>query len=501
MRRILAQTLAIGVAVLALAGPLSADGRVALVVGMSDYASLVPLENPARDAARIGATLERVGFDVTTLIDTPAGPLRDALDEFAFRAETADLALIYFAGHGVEVQGQNYLIPVDAEVGSNRDVQRASVSLRDLMASVEGARKMRIVILDSCRDNPLDGTLDQEALAQDVAAEAATRSVGEAGLAPAAPDRGTLVAYAARHGMVALDGGGENSPYALALADALDEPGLEISLMFRQVRDRVLEMTGNLQEPHTYGSLPGTPFYLAGAAAGDSTVGAEDLRVAWSDIDGDQETKLRRLAEAGDTRSLVGLAYIRLNAADDRYAPGEAATLLTAAADGGSAEAQFELAKLYEAGLGVPQDTARALQLYRAAADQAFPDALNDLGFLHFQGGLGLTRDPKLALDYFRRAAELRQPEAMYNYASLIDDGLVEGQGPEEAAALLYRALRTGNSAVYKLLSEKPGMFKPETRKALQRELSAYAFYAGPIDGDLGPGTQRGIRAAYGLTD
>ena len=480
----------------AVALPAMASDRIALVIGMGAYVSVPVLDNPVNDARGIGETLERVGFDVTTLLDIPGEALRAEVDKFAFRAETADLALIYYAGHGVEVQGENFLIPVDARVTSNRDIQRLSLSLDDLLAAVDGARRMRVVILDSCRDDPFGGALDLDALAQTPAATPGTRSTG-GGLAQPSPDRGTLVAFAARDGEVALDGTGRHSPFAQALIDALPQP-VEISLMFRQVRDAVLRQTGNLQEPHTYGSLSGTPFFLAGDQA---QLASFDPDTAWSEIPRDQETQLASLAEAGDTRSMVGLAYMRLNAADPRYAPGEAATLLERASDAGSAEAQFELAQLYEKGLGVVQDDARALELYRAAANQGFADALNDLGFIHFQGGLGVVRDPALALSYFEQAANLRQPQAMYNFAALIDDGAIPGKGPEDAARYLYRALRTGAEDVFEVVRDNPTMLKLETRKALQEQLRDFGFYASVIDGDFGPGTQRAIRAAYGLSE
>ena len=480
--------------------PLLAADKVALVIGMGDYETIPALENPVRDAEGVADTLEAIGFDVTRVIDQGADRLRDELGAFAFRSETAEIALVYYAGHGVEVQGENFLIPVDAAVGSNRDVQRQAVSLDDLLTAVDSARAMRVVILDSCRDNPFGDALDLDALAEREATEG-TRSAGGGGLAPPSPDRGTLVAFAARAGEVALDGIGEHSPFAQALMDAMDDPGLEISLMFRKVRDEVLQRTRNRQEPYTYGSLSGEPFYLAGPAGPDSEVASDDLKVAWSDLRPEQEVQLAALAEGGDTRSMVGLAYMRLNEADPRYAPEEAADWLHRAAEAGSPEAQFELGKLYEAGLGVEPDPARALELYEAAAAQDFPDAINDLGFLHYQGGLGLVRDPKVAIDLFRRAAELRHPQAMYNTAALIDDGIVPGAGPEDAGRLLYLALRAGSEDVYTLLRDKPDMFKDMTRRALQERLKANGFYGGALDADLGPGTQRGIRAAYGLSE
>ncbi|MGV6847139.1 MAG: caspase family protein [Marinibacterium sp.] len=478
----------------------AASDKVALVVGMANYATIGTLDNTANDARGIAAVLEGIGFDVTLAIDAGGAELRQHLDDFAFRSETADLALIYFAGHGVEVQGENFLIPVDAQVRSNLDVQRQSVSLRQLLAAVDHARKMRIVILDSCRDNPLGGNIDFDATLQPVSDSSGVRSPASGGgLAPVDPDRGTLVAYAARDGQVALDGTGVHSPFATALMDKMSKPGLEISLMFRQVRDKVLTMTDNLQEPYTYGSLTGVPFYLAGPGAGQ-VQGTEARAIdAWTGIKPDQESQLMALADQGDTRSMLGLAYIRLNPNEQRFDPDAAVQLLERAAAAGSPEAQFELAKLYEQGLSVVVDFDRALELYNAAAEAGYADALNDLGFLYYQGGLGLPADPQKALEYFGRAADLRHPQAQFNYAALIDDGLIDGKGPEDSARYLYAALRSGSPDVLKLLQERPNMFTRATRRALQEELSQFGFYKGAIDGAIGPGTKRGIRQAYGL--
>lgn len=479
----------------------AATERVALVLGLGAYQTIEPLDNTRSDARAIARTLEGIGFDVTLSLDATSNELHQLMDDFAFRSETADLALIYFAGHGVEVQGENFLIPVDAEIGSNLDVQRQSISLRQLLASVEHARKMRIVILDSCRDNPLGDAIDLAASTPAPAQTTDQATRGGGGLAPARPDRGTLVAFAARDGQVALDGTGANSPYAQALISKMAEPGLEISLMFRQVRDMVLQETNNLQEPHTYGSLTGIPFYLAGAAEGQIDISGIAGQAAWAAIKPDQEDQLLALAKLGDTRSMLGLAYMRLNPNEGRFDPEQAVAFLEKASAAGSAEAQFELAKIYERGTGIPVDEARALELYQASAAQDYADAINDLGFMHYQGGLGLPADPQKALEFFERAADLRHPQALFNFAALIDDGLIESKGPGDAAHYLYSALRSGSSDVLDLLTTRPNMFSPQTRRALQARLKDYNFYTGGIDGEFGPGTQKAIRQAYGLKD
>lgn len=491
-------SLLLAVTFLAFAPRLEAKDRVALVIGMGAYQHVSPLDNTLNDARGVAETLQGIGFDVTLALDTPGNDLRRILDDFAFLSETADLAMIYYAGHGVEVAGENFLIPVDADVKSNLDVQRQSVSLKQLLAVVDRARKMRVIILDSCRDNPIGGTIELESPTTGSAAEA-TRGAG-GGLAAPSPDRGTLVAFAARDGQVALDGTGQaHSPYAQALIDRLPTPGLEISLMFRQVRDQVLRQTGNLQEPHTYGSLSGEPFYIATAPG--TNLDTSDPAQSWSTLSAEQEPQLLALAETGDTRSLLGLAYLRLNPGNDRYNPSEAAEYLRRAADAGAPDAQWELARLYESGtIGRAPDMAKALQLYQASADQGYDKALNDMGYFYYQGSMGLTQNIPLALDYFRRAADLRHPEAQFNYAAMIDDGQIPGAGPAEAANYLYEALRSGNDAVLTAMTERPLMMSLETRKALQEKLKLYGFYSGAIDGSFGPATMASLRLAFGLT-
>lgn len=140
--------------------------RVALVIGMAEYEAISPLTNTRNDSEALADTLTEIGFDVTRVVDASLSELRTIMKDFSFRSETADLALIYFAGHGIEVQGENFLIPIDARPQSNIDVQNQSVSLKEMLAVVEKARVMRIVILDSCRDNPLGGSIDTNAVVQ-----------------------------------------------------------------------------------------------------------------------------------------------------------------------------------------------------------------------------------------------------------------------------------------------------------------------------------------------
>jgi tetratricopeptide (TPR) repeat protein len=236
--------------------PSASGRRVALVIGNSAYAAVPALPNPKRDAEAVAAALREIGFQSVTVInDASRDAMVRALSAFGREADNADWALVYYAGHGIEIGGTNYLIPVDARLASDRDVGAESIPLDQLIGYVEGARKLRIVLLDACRDNPF---------ARQMRRTVAARSVGR-GLARVEPEGGTLVAYAAKHGEIALDGSGTTSPFVAALVKHLPTPGVEVGKLFRLVRDDVLAATGRKQEPFVYGSLPGEDFFFVAA--------------------------------------------------------------------------------------------------------------------------------------------------------------------------------------------------------------------------------------------
>jgi tetratricopeptide (TPR) repeat protein len=227
--------------------------RVALVIGNSSYAAVPALPNPRRDAEAVAAGLREVGFQSVTVInDASREALVKALSAFGREADNADWAVVYYAGHGMEVGGSNYLIPIDARLASDRDVSAEAISLDQLIGYVEGARKLRVVLLDACRENPF---------AAKMARRDASRSVGR-GLARVEPEGGTLVAYAAKDGQIAQDGSGTNSPFVAALVKRLPTPGMEINKLFRLVHDDVMAATGRKQEPYVYGALPGEDFFF-----------------------------------------------------------------------------------------------------------------------------------------------------------------------------------------------------------------------------------------------
>ncbi len=226
---------------------------MALVIGNAAYQTVEPLANPVNDAMAMGRSLTRLGFEVVEKHNLGVAQMRDALRDFEDKASGADWALVYFAGHGMEMSGRNWLVPVDARLGRSTDLGDETIQLDRVLERLSGAKKLRIVILDACRTSPF------------IARMAVTRGMARSvrfGLAPIEPSHGEVVFYAARHGSVAQDGAGNNSPFAEALVKHMGEEGMELGRFFRKVTSSVIETTANEQEPFHYGRIPDADFYF-----------------------------------------------------------------------------------------------------------------------------------------------------------------------------------------------------------------------------------------------
>ncbi len=223
------------------------DSRVALVIGNSAYAAAGVLPNSKDDATLVAETLRSENFHVMLVQDAKHEAMLKALRDFSHEADQADWALVYYAGHGIEVGGVNYLLPVDVELREDRDAEDEAISLDRVLRAVENAHKLRLVILDACRNNPFGATMKRSTN---------TRAVVDRGLAPAEPPAGILVVYAAEAGHVAGDGSTGHSPFTAALARRMQEPGLEIGRLFNVVTADVLDATDGHQRPYQYGSNP-----------------------------------------------------------------------------------------------------------------------------------------------------------------------------------------------------------------------------------------------------
>ena len=241
---------------LSLTSAMAQERRIALVIGNSAYVGEAVLPNAIRDAELMAEGFRAVGFQVTLHRNLDNRGLRAALQAFERAAEGANVAAIYFAGHGIAADGRNWLLPVDARLTSARHIEDEAVAHTRFTTALEAARGLQLLILDACRNNPFAPRL----------AAGGARNVSVRGLEPIAerelpPNR--LIAFSARDGQVAQDGPpGGNGPYATALRRRLTEPGTEIGLLFRRVRDDVVSATRQTQEPWAYNSLGGEALYL-----------------------------------------------------------------------------------------------------------------------------------------------------------------------------------------------------------------------------------------------
>ena len=246
-----------------------ADKRVAFVVGNGAYKNVAQLPNPAIDAKAMAKVLRNVGFDVVEGTNLTRDKMTERLLEFGKKAEGADVALFFYAGHGIAINGTNYLLPVDADIKSEMDVKLGSainvdVTLDQTMADA----KVKLVFLDACRDNPFAGKIKPNS---------ATRSLSvQSGLAEMKSGEGTLIAFATGPGQTALDGEvGTNSPFTRALMANIAQPGVEIQQAMTKVRAQVNEETNKNQLPWGHTNLTGSVFLNPAAVAPAAVASAE----------------------------------------------------------------------------------------------------------------------------------------------------------------------------------------------------------------------------------
>jgi len=295
------------------------EPRIALVIGNAEYADAMKLANPANDAALIGGTLRKLGFDVILVTDAKQKQLQRAIVDFGDRLAAAGpnaVGLFYYAGHGVQLEGQNYLVPTDADISREVDVEIDGVSADLVLKQMAYAgSRVNIVILDACRNNPL--TPDFRS-----AAAAAVEGFAEIRTKP----KGTFIAYSTAPGEVAVDGNDGHSPFAKALAGAMQRPGLDLPEVFQQVRQDVLAATDDRQTPWDSSSLVKS-FYFAPPVAdlakddriADLTPAPAPLTPIAALVVGESKTKDERVAEAQPvfvavTRSLFAKSGSRLRA-------------------------------------------------------------------------------------------------------------------------------------------------------------------------------------------
>lgn len=234
-------------------GSANAAKRLALVIGNSAYIHVPQLNNPAHDADLIAKVLIEAEFDVTVLHDVDQRGMKRALLDFGRKLKQgAEASMFYYAGHGIEVDGINYLVPVDSEMENKEEAELNNISLNALLAQMQGsAVPLNIIVLDACRNNPFSSI----------------RSIGKGGLAPVQAPSGTYVAYATAPGSIAADGDGKNSPFTKALAESIRQPNLTLERVFKRTREKVLASTAKKQLPFDSSAITGEFYFHGGSVA------------------------------------------------------------------------------------------------------------------------------------------------------------------------------------------------------------------------------------------
>ncbi|MBR0843363.1 caspase family protein [Bradyrhizobium liaoningense] len=442
--------------------PASATKRVALVVGNSSYQNAPLLPNPANDAAAIAATLKGAGFDVVdSRLNLAATDMRRALREFADQARDADIALVYYAGHGIEIDGTNYLIPTDARLERDTDIYDEAFSLDRVLLAIEPARQLRVVIVDACRNNPFADTMKRTV---------ASRSISR-GLARVEPTvSNTLIAFAAKAGLTALDGNSKNSPYAMALVKYIAKPGLDLRRAFGFVRDDVLQTTGNRQEPYVYGSLGGEDVALVPAPKAQEPTPAANPQ---SEVRRDYELALQ-LGNKGALSAFLAqhpdgyyasLAKLQMNQIDAEEA--------RVAATDKARQAEQQRARLASEG-------AQRADQEKAAADLKAAD------------------EARIAAERTKQAAQEQAAEAERKRAASETSaaGVLSGNRPAIANATPDNPAAAGSGqddkgAKLAALSTAP--LEADLAKSVQSELSRVGCFTGAVDGEWNAASRRSL--------
>ncbi|MET4113726.1 putative caspase-like protein [Bradyrhizobium sp. JR4.1] len=453
--------------VLASCSPALADKRVALVIGNSAYKNAPRLANPVNDAGLVGGMFRNAGFDTVEIrLDLNASEMRRSLREFAARTRDADMAVIYYAGHGIELDGNNYLVPTDAMLETDGDVLDETVALDRALYAVEPAKQLRLVILDACRDNPFAKTMKRTL---------ASRAIG-GGLAKVEPTSpNTMIAFAAKAGSTASDGDSRNSPFAVALTDHLPKPGLDLRKAFGFVRDDVLKKTGNKQEPYVYGSLGGSDVPLVparpAAAAGPQANPQDGVR---KDYELALQAGLREAWEAflqtypdGFYANLARVQLKKIAAEEDRTAATEKARL-----------AEQEKARL------ATERAQKAEQEKAAAAAKAAEEAR-----IAAEKAKQVEQAKAEAAERDRKAAEAAAAK------SLAEKRAME-KAAAEAAAKQAADKQAADAESRKVAALSPPSSSPpsgDLTKSVQNELRRVGCLSAAADGDWNAATQRSL--------
>jgi TPR repeat protein len=482
--------------------------RVALVVGNGHYQNTTVLTNPTNDAKLMEKALRDAGFEVTLVLDADQNHLKRAMLEFGRTLRKGvDASMFYYAGHGLQVGGENYLVPIDAVLESEDEVTLQTIPVNAFLQTMESAKSpVNIVVLDACRNNPFTRGF---------------RGSG-GGLAPVNAPRGSYIAYATAPGSVAADGEGGNSPYTVALAGMLVTPGLRLEDVFKKTREKVLASTDEKQVPWETSSITGDFFFKdsdATIVAAPSVIAAPAINNAGTEWNMVQNSNSRAVLEAfrqkydadaiyrgladeklalmvpvkpvevqdasavtecdvlasSETNASRGLLRVEFDAINSGLAIpacqaalvkfpnetrfmnqlgraqdksgnfAEAVKWYQKAAEAGNSYAMSNLGVMYDDGTGVIKDLAQAVKWYQKAADAGNSLALANLGSM-YENGTGVKRDLAEAQKLYRKAADAGSPQGMNNLGIMYENGSGLAKDVVQAASWYRKAADAGNS-------------------------------------------------------
>jgi TPR repeat protein len=472
--------------------------RVALVIGNGAYERADALRNPPNDAKALAATLQRSGFEVTQGIDLNHADMVRTIREFASKTLGAELAVFFYAGHGLQVAERNYLLPVNAGLDTEADLDFEAIPLALVVDNMERAAKRRIVFLDACRNNPF---------ARRLARSMGTRgpSVG-AGLATVESEVDSLYSFATQPGNVALDGTGDNSPFTTAMLKHLVAPGVEIADALRRVRRDVLDATDGHQVPWDHSSLTEPVYFVSGpqdqakvdlprwrgrppvnacdrlaAHPNDPERMAEGVEMNFIDLAwaipacaeaARLDPKERRfkfqhartlhhsrqcerakvlyeeLAAEGHGLALNNIGLLYVAGCGVKRDEAEAVRYYQRAVEAGSAFARFSLGHMYEFGKGIEKNDAEAERLLREAADSGVTQASISLAGKYY-AGRGVKRDEAEAVRLVKTAAEAGSIDALGVLGEIHATGRGVAKSPEEAFRYYQLAADRGHPRAY----------------------------------------------------
>lgn len=434
---------------LSCAGPAVAEKRVALVVGNSAYQHAGRLTNSRNDATDIAGALKKLGFHVIEGFDLDKVSFDRMIREFATTLQGASAGLFFFAGHGLQVAGHNYLVPVDARLTTASALEFEMIRIDTVQRIMEHEASTNILFLDACRDNPL---------ARNLARAMGTRSAEVGlGLAPVVSGVGTLVSFSTQPGNVALDGTGRNSPFAGALVKYLRSSSDDLSAILISVRNDVIKETQNKQVPWEHSALRGRFYFNPGRSAPVAAWRLSEAAEAWDRTK--DSTNLAALelftARYKDTY-YAGLAQLRLEELKKQRisiaipsTQSKPAEKRDAAIGENkqAAQSQSDAAEgdRYYWGRGVARDYVKARQAYQKAAVAGHAGSMNALGRI-YQHGLGVPRNYANARDWYDKAAARGEASAITNLARLHREGWGVPQDYAKARDLFERAFAAGHA-------------------------------------------------------